>query len=229
MCVYIFGPTDMSTSGERGTLSAQQDCRLEWTLSRSEQQTHTETRWQYVSWQGKSQLIEGQPLTLAGQPLLADGRTERTLMHNEYITARPVCHRAATLALITTPPPASSRPLPQSPAVGDGESLRQFAAFLLSCVCRSCHIRSLSQVICVCVCVCPYATLWLSSLSHTHTQKPPTGGRGAAGNLDRRWSVSWVSVLSWWDDRAVTHVWMTCRLWEWSWASEAEPSLLPFL
>ena len=134
-----------------------------------------------MSWQGKSQLIEGQPLTLAGRPLLADGRTERTLMHNEYITARPVCHGAADLALATTPPPASSRPLPQSSAVGDGESLRQFAAFLLSCVCRSCHIRSLSQVICVCVCVCvcvcPYATFWLSSLSHTHTHKHhPQGG-----------------------------------------------------
>lgn len=129
-----------------------------------------------MSWQRKSQLIEGQPLTLAGRPLLADGRTERTLMHNEYITARPVCHGAAALALITTPPPASSRPLPQSPAVGDGESLRQFAAFLLSCVCRSCHIRSLSQVICVCVCV-PLCHSLAVFLSHTHTHKNhPQGG-----------------------------------------------------
>lgn len=128
-----------------------------------------------MSWQGKSQLTEGQPLALAGRPLLADGRTERTLMHNEYITARPVCHGTAALALITTPPPASSRPLPQSPAVGDGESLRQFAAFLLSYVCRSCHIRSLSQVICVCVC----ALMPLSGclLYHTHTHKHhPQGG-----------------------------------------------------
>ena len=126
-----------------------------------------------MSWQGKSQLIEGQPLTLAGRPLLADGRTERTLMHNEYITARPVCHGAVDLALATTPPPASSRPLPQSSAVGDGESLRQFAAFLLSCVCRSCHIRSLSQVICVCVCVCVCVPLChflaVFFITHTHT------------------------------------------------------------
>lgn len=120
-------------------------------------------------WAGrKTPVIEGQPLTPTTWPLLVDGQTERTLMHNEYITARQVCHGL----WITAPPPASFRPLPQSPAVANGESLRHLAAFPLSCVCHSCHIHSLSQVICVHVALRHSLAV---SLSHKHA-RPPTGG-----------------------------------------------------
>lgn len=92
-CVYFFLLKDMSIWGGKGTLSAQQDCRSEWTLLRLEKQIHRDKTAICELAGKKKPLIEGQPLTMTTWPLLTDGQTERTLMHNEYITARPVCHR----------------------------------------------------------------------------------------------------------------------------------------
>lgn len=113
---------------------------------------------------------------------------------------------------------------PAEPSCGRGwDLLRRFAAFPLSCVCHSCHIHSLPQVMCVCALTPQSGCLFI-----THMCIHPLG-RGAAGNLDRHWSLGWVSALSWWDDRAVTHIWMTCRLWKRRQASDDELSLLCFL
>lgn len=83
---------------------------------------------------------------------------------------------------------------PAEPSCGRRwDSLRQFAAFPLSCVCHSCHIHSLSQV--MCACVCPYTSVWLP-LYHTHVH-PPTGTRSCwkfGQTLIPRLSVSTVMV-----------------------------------
>lgn len=71
----------MSIYEEKGTLSAQQDCRSEWTLLRSE------TR-QCVSWQGK-----GTDQSLVSHTDHMTFTDWQTPMHNEQISARPVCHR----------------------------------------------------------------------------------------------------------------------------------------
>lgn len=97
--------------------------------------------------------------------------------------------------LISEPPPASLLPLPQSPAVDDRELLRQLAAFPLSCVYHSCHIHSLSQVVCV------HALLRFSlavSIIHARTHAhPPMGawsGWKFGQTLIRQLSVSAVTV-----------------------------------
>lgn len=60
------------------------------TIEVSEASTHREDD---NMWAGRQKpLTEGQTLAQTTWPLLADGQAERTLMHNECITARLVCH-----------------------------------------------------------------------------------------------------------------------------------------
>lgn len=219
MCAYIFFFwTDTSIYGEKGTLSAQRDCRSEWTLLRSEKQAHRD-KTTICELTGKSHSLKFSrscwPYDLYW---LMDSQKEHSCIMNISVLGwsvtgsgpRPYLRASSCFLSLSPAEPSCGRRL---------ESLRQFAAFPMSCVCHSCHIHSLSQVLCVCVCA---LTPHSGCLFNTHMYTHPLGC-WAAGNLDGRWSLSWVSVLSWWDDRAVTHVWMTCRLWKWRQASNDEP------
>lgn len=63
LCIYLYILTDMNILGEKGTLSAQQDCRSEWTPLRLEKQTHR-GKTAICELAEKKTLTEGQTLTL---------------------------------------------------------------------------------------------------------------------------------------------------------------------
>lgn len=173
----------MSIYGEKGTLSAQQDCRSEWTLLRSEQ-TNTHRYNNNLQAGRKKPLTQVQVLTPTGWPLFSNGQPEQTLMHNEYISGRPICH-----GLCISPLSASLLLL----------------QFVLSCRAQlwvlGNRLDSLLHFLCH-----VYATAVTSISSHrlflcvssldTHMHTHPQGRYRAAAILDGHWSVTWVSVLS---------------------------------
>lgn len=94
---------------------------------------------------------------------------------------KPIVHNQYRLALLGEAP----RFHPSSPADGSRIPLRQFAAFPLSSVRRSCHIH-LFQGLFLHTCVCahahvPFHPFPAASLSYTHAD-PHTGGMQLQGN-----------------------------------------------
>lgn len=133
---------------------------------------NTNTRQQYVSWQGKATSSPFGTVTDLTES------QNKPIMHNQYLSAGTVCRASRSSR-------RGSCFHPSSPAVGDRESLRQFAAFPLSSVRHSCHIHLFHRLFLhTCVCACARVPLHLFPavpLSYTRAN-PHTRGVQLRGN-----------------------------------------------